>query len=514
MRANLLIQLGRTEEAERVYWILLERNSENFVYYKQIEKCRSSDDSDSSKIAQIYSEAIERLPKASVPKLMELHYLNGDEFENKIKLFLANSLRKCIPSLFKNLSFIYKDMWKRNSIENILLGYVKKIEENGYNKLSLDGSNMIECPTTVLWIYYYLAQHFDHLENYQRAHKFIDEALNHTPTLIELYMMKAKILKHEKEFDKAADLMVQAQELDTADRYLNSKCAKYLLHAGKMHEAEEMCSRFTRENVNASECLNDMQCLWYELHSAFAFYNLKKYGEALKKCHQIERHFTNFYEDQYDFHSYCVRKMNLSSYVRILRFEEGIRGQKYYIRATKLAMKIYLQMVDNPDMFTEKEFEGTENLTQSDIRKMRRKANKEKVIQERSKQNQNGQTKQQKRNADGEFESNDSELLDPRSLLKTEDPIGDALKFVRGVLILPCLDEEFFALAFRIYWYKNKVLAMLRCLTKIHQIDSSFADLKKYFSMFLEKYKSLTMAPNVSDVVENLVLELTKKISI
>jgi len=46
-----------------------------------------------------------------------------------------------------------------------------------------------------LWTYYYLAQHFDRLKNYQRALKYIDEALKHTPTLIELYMAKAKILK-------------------------------------------------------------------------------------------------------------------------------------------------------------------------------------------------------------------------------------------------------------------------------------------------------------------------------
>jgi hypothetical protein len=30
----------------------------------------------------------------------------------------------------------------------------------------------------------------------------------------------------------AADLMNEARELDTADRYLNSKCVKYMLRAG------------------------------------------------------------------------------------------------------------------------------------------------------------------------------------------------------------------------------------------------------------------------------------------
>lgn len=38
----------------------------------------------------------------------------------------------------------------------------------------------------------------------------------------------------------------EAQALDTADRYINSKCAKYLLRANLVKEAEEMCSKFTR----------------------------------------------------------------------------------------------------------------------------------------------------------------------------------------------------------------------------------------------------------------------------
>jgi N-alpha-acetyltransferase 15/16, NatA auxiliary subunit len=52
-----------------------------------------------------------------------------------------------------------------------------------------------ECPTTVLWVYYYLSQHYDRLRIYQKALKFIEEAIKHTPTLIELYMVKAKIYK-------------------------------------------------------------------------------------------------------------------------------------------------------------------------------------------------------------------------------------------------------------------------------------------------------------------------------
>ena len=39
----------------------------------------------------------------------------------------------------------------------------------------------------------------------------------------------------------------EAQSLDTADRYINCKCAKYMLRASRVKEAEEMCQKFTRE---------------------------------------------------------------------------------------------------------------------------------------------------------------------------------------------------------------------------------------------------------------------------
>ena len=67
------------------------------------------------------------------------------------------------------------------------------------------------------------------------------------------------IFKHSGDYTAAADLMLSAQELDTADRYLNSKCAKYLLRDCRIKEAEEMCSKFTREGMSANDSMIEMQ---------------------------------------------------------------------------------------------------------------------------------------------------------------------------------------------------------------------------------------------------------------
>ena len=53
----------------------------------------------------------------------------------------------------------------------------------------------LEPPTAILWVYHFLAQHFDYLRDSKRAMEYINKALEHTPTLIEAYMVKARIYK-------------------------------------------------------------------------------------------------------------------------------------------------------------------------------------------------------------------------------------------------------------------------------------------------------------------------------
>ena len=37
------------------------------------------------------------------------------------------------------------------------------------------------------------------------------------------------------------------------------------------------------------ENLNEMQCMWFQTECATAYHRMGKYGEALKKCQEIER---------------------------------------------------------------------------------------------------------------------------------------------------------------------------------------------------------------------------------
>lgn len=52
-----------------------------------------------------------------------------------------------------------------------------------------------EPPTTLLWVQYFLAQHYDQIGQQTLALEYINAAIESTPTLIELFLVKAKIYK-------------------------------------------------------------------------------------------------------------------------------------------------------------------------------------------------------------------------------------------------------------------------------------------------------------------------------
>lgn len=60
------------------------------------------------------------------------------------------------------------------------------------------------------------------------------------------------------------------------------------------------------------------------------------------------QHFSEIIEDQFDFHTYCMRKMTLRSYVGLLRLEDVLRAHPFYFKAAKCAMEVYLRLHDYP----------------------------------------------------------------------------------------------------------------------------------------------------------------------
>ena len=55
-------------------------------------------------------------------------------------------------------------------------------------------------------------------------------------------------------------------------------------------------------------------------------------------------------EDQFDFHSYGVRKFNLKSYIDLLRFEDNIYDQPIFQRAVTGMQKCFEDIIEDPSL--------------------------------------------------------------------------------------------------------------------------------------------------------------------
>jgi hypothetical protein len=84
--------------------------------------------------------------------------------------------------------------------------------------------------------------------------------------------------------------MNEGRLLDLQDRYVNTKCTKYLIRNDRIEEAEKTIGLFTRPDIKDPVVdLVDMQCLWFIRETAKSFIRQQDLGRALKRLHQLEK---------------------------------------------------------------------------------------------------------------------------------------------------------------------------------------------------------------------------------
>lgn len=81
------------------------------------------------------------------------------------------------------------------SIPLLVCSFSNKLNKQPLSILLLPDDGKEEPPTTLLWVQYYLAQHYDKIGMPSLALEYINAAIESTPTLIELFLVKAKIYK-------------------------------------------------------------------------------------------------------------------------------------------------------------------------------------------------------------------------------------------------------------------------------------------------------------------------------
>jgi len=246
---------------------------------------------------------------------------------------------------------------KAELIQELLEGYLVNLrqgsswfgprpgEAEGASVPPVEGED--EPPTSLLFALMTSADHYNFIGETQQALDYINEAIEHTPTLVELYSCKARIYKNAGDAENAADLFEHTRSMDLADRYLNTRAVRAMFSVDRVDQGVEKALLFSREPSSKDAVnLHDMQCMWYESALGRSYMRQKNYGKALKMFHETSKHLDDIHEDQFDFHNYCLRKSTLKAYVAMLRLQDSLYSHKFYRRAAKDTITIYIDLFD------------------------------------------------------------------------------------------------------------------------------------------------------------------------
>ena len=437
LRAKYLLTLGRKEEAAKAYRVLLARNPEYRAYFEGLQSALEIEHSDVKASKDLYGDYAKQNPRGDAARRIPLDFLEGDDFREAADQYLRHMLHKGIPSTFANVKALYPDTAKKDAILQLVEGYaVGKARPlaNGSAEKQSNGDKDLFEPS----VRYFLAQHYNyHLSrDLNKAMKYIDEAIESAPESVDYHMTKARIWKHYGAAKKAAEMMETARTLDTRDRYINTKAAKYHLRNNDNEAAIQNMSKFTRNEAHGGPLgdLHDMQCVWYITEDGESYLRQGKLGLALKRFTSISSIFEIWQEDQFDFHSFSLRKGQIRAYIEMVRWEDSLREHPFFSRAAISAAEIYVKLYDQPNLAHGSLSNGVngDKMDSAERKKAEKKARKEREKQEKAE----AEKKDGKKAAVDQNGEPKKEDKDPKGglLLQTSEPLVEAMKFINPLL--------------------------------------------------------------------------------
>lgn len=512
-RAKYLSQLGKKEEAIKAWRALLDRNPDHVDYYHGLAEAMGATEDVSAKQA-IFDEYAQKAPRCDAARRLPLDILTGDEFKSAAREYLTSMLNKGVPSTFANLKHLYSDSFKKSALPELVSEYIDSQEGGESNGDSSKGKAAA---------LYFLAQHYNyHLSrDLDKALDYVEKAIELAPTSVDFHMTKARIWKHHGNTQKAAETMDRARELDKRDRYVNTKAAKYMLRNNENEKALETMGLFTRaETVGGPIAdLLDMQSVWFLTEDGEAYARGGNIGMALKRFHAIFNIFDIWQEDQYDFHTFSLRKGLVRAYVDMIRWEDQLREHPFYSRMALDAIKIYLDMYDSQEPVASTNgvngtSDGADGLSEEALSEKKKAAKKAKKAQEKAereaqekvaKENPNKGSTQKGAKADAEAAKKVDEDPAGLKLASTSDPLGDAVKFLAPLLQFSPKYIEAQLAGFEVYIRRNKYILALGCLNAAHTLDPNHPRLHEQSIRLRSALNSAreSLPPKVAEVIDS-----------
>ncbi|PNH41723.1 hypothetical protein VD0004_g5422 [Verticillium dahliae] len=462
-RAEYLARLDKRDDAADAYRALINRNPDHTEYYAKLEEALALDSTEARK--QIYDDFAAKHPRSDAPRRLPLNFLTGDDFKTAAKAYLTSALNKGVPSTFANLKHLYSDASKKETLAALVHDYIKSDADRPANGDATKGEAAA---------LYYLAQHYNyHLSrDLAKAMEYVDLAIEKVPKSLEFHMTKARIWKHKGNLEKASEWMNHARSLDTRDRYICTKAAKYQLRNNKNDEAIKTMGLFTRAETVGGPFMDliDMQAVWYITEDGEAFARSGDEGSALRRFELVQTIFDTWVEDQFDFHAFSLRKGFIRAYVDMLSWEDRIREHPFYSRAALDAVAIYLKRHDRAAAAAANgDVNGADA---AERKKAAKKAIKEKQKQEREAAER--AAKKDPNKGSSAKEGATRELEDPSGLkLLDAEPLAAAMKYVAHLLQFSPKSIDAQLAGFDVYLRRKKYVLALRSLNAALSLDAS-----------------------------------------
>ncbi|KAJ2902689.1 hypothetical protein MKZ38_000274 [Zalerion maritima] len=490
-RAKYLFQLGRKDDAVKAYKALLDRNADHSVYYDELMKVLDIPGEDEAAKKAVFDEYAEKFPRCDAAKRLPLDFLTGNTFREQAKHYLTHMLNKGVPSTFANLKHLYSDDFKKDALLTLAEEYLAANQGEGKS------GDVSKGKAAAL---YFIAQHYNYYlsQDLDKAMEYVDKAIEMDPKSVDFAMTKARIWKHRGNTQKASEAMDHARQLDTKDRYINSKGAKYQLRNNENETALKTMGLFTRQDAVGGPMadLLDMQCLWYLTEDGEAYARQGNIGMALKRFQSIYNIFEVWQEDQYDFHTFSLRKGQARAYIEMIRWEDNLREHTFYSRAALAAVDVYLSIHDKP-VAEENQANGGDAVEK---KKAVKKARKE---QQRLEREAAEAAAKQDPNKGGQQQDAKKVDEDPLGLklAATKEPLAEAMKYLTPLLQFSQKNVDSQIAGFDVFIRRKKYLMALRCLL------AGF-DLNPEHPRVHEQTVELRLALNKDQEIPERVLEL------
>ena len=201
--ANLLSSIQKYELASAEYLKLIDENPDNVQYLQLLLTINQAMGKKADEILQMFRykcsinfiffrDLSKKYPKSHLLYRFPLNFVDGDIFVDLLKSYLKKMFRKGVPSLFNSFKDLFSKKEKSIVIQKVVADFYTSLLNNGTFGDVEEGK---ETPTALLWVLYFLGNLYDRTGQIDKALECINAAIEHSPTVVELYMTKARIFK-------------------------------------------------------------------------------------------------------------------------------------------------------------------------------------------------------------------------------------------------------------------------------------------------------------------------------